>query len=105
LSNAIKFTSKGKVTVAVDLFQEDEHNVVLKFSIKDTGIGISEDKIGSIFENFQQATSGTSRLYAGTGLGLAIVKQLLEAQGSICVESTLHVGSTLVFMFQKKLTL
>jgi signal transduction histidine kinase len=52
--NAIKFTSKGKVTVAVDLFQEDEHNVVLKFSIKDTGIGISEDKIGSIFENFQQ---------------------------------------------------
>jgi signal transduction histidine kinase len=50
------FTSKGKVTVAVDLFQEDEHNVVLKFSIKDTGIGISEDKIGSIFENFQQAT-------------------------------------------------
>jgi signal transduction histidine kinase len=58
VSNAIKFTSKGKVTVAVDLFQEDEHNVVLKFSIKDT-IGISEDKIGSIFENFQQATSGT----------------------------------------------
>jgi signal transduction histidine kinase len=56
VSNAIKFTSKGKVTVAVDLFQEDEHNVVLKFSIKDTGIGISEDKIGSIFENFQQTT-------------------------------------------------
>ncbi|MFV8333449.1 response regulator [Flavobacterium sp. GSP14] len=105
VSNAIKFTSKGKVTVAVDLFQEDEHNVVLKFSIKDTGIGISEDKIGSIFENFQQATSGTSRLYAGTGLGLAIVKQLLEAQGgSICVESTLHVGSTFSFMLSFKKT-
>ncbi|MFV8363078.1 response regulator [Flavobacterium sp. ZT3P35] len=105
VSNAVKFTSKGKVTVSVDLFQQDEHNVVLKFSIKDTGIGISEDKIGSIFENFQQATSGTSRLYAGTGLGLAIVKQLLEAQGgSICVESTLHVGSTFSFMLSFKKT-
>jgi signal transduction histidine kinase len=57
----LNLPARRKVTVAVDLFQEDEHNVVLKFSIKDTGIGISEDKIGSIFENFQQATSGTSR--------------------------------------------
>lgn len=105
VSNAVKFTSKGKVIVRVDLFKQDDDNVVLKFSIKDTGIGISHEKIGSIFENFQQATSGISRLYGGTGLGLAIVKQLLEAQGgSISVESTLHVGSTFSFMLSFKKT-
>ena len=104
VSNAVKFTSKGKITVKVDLFHQDTENVVLKFAVTDTGIGISKEKIGTIFENFQQATSGTSRLYGGTGLGLAIVKQLLEAQGgSISAKSTLHVGSTFTFTlsFQK----
>ncbi len=105
VSNAVKFTSKGKITVSVDLLQQDNDNIVLKFSVKDTGIGISEEKISSIFENFQQATCGTSRLYGGTGLGLAIVKQLLEAQGgSISVESTLHVGSTFSFTLSFKKT-
>lgn len=104
VSNAIKFTFKGKITVSVDLLHEDDDKVILKFAVTDTGIGISEEKIGTIFENFQQATSGTSRLYGGTGLGLAIVKQLIEPQGgSIRVNSIIHEGSTFSFTlpFQK----
>ncbi len=60
---------------------QDENEVIIEFKITDTGIGIAEDKIEHIFENFQQATSDTSRLYGGTGLGLAIAKQLTEQQG------------------------
>nr|WP_315181968.1 ATP-binding protein [uncultured Flavobacterium sp.] len=98
ISNAVKFTSKGKITVIVKLIEEDDVKVILEFAISDTGIGISESKIETIFENFQQATSGTSRLYGGTGLGLAIVKQLVEPQGgSIKVESIVKEGSTFSF--------
>ena len=98
ISNAVKFTSKGKITVIVKLIEEDDVKVILEFAISDTGIGISESKIETVFENFQQATSGTSRLYGGTGLGLAIVKQLVEPQGgSIKVESIVKEGSTFSF--------
>ena len=104
LSNAVKFTSKGNITVSVSLLTEDEDEVSIQFSVKDTGIGIPDDKIEKIFENFQQASSGTSRLYGGTGLGLAIVKQLVEPQGgSIQVASQVGIGSTFSFIlsFQK----
>lgn len=104
VSNAVKFTSKGKITVSVKLLNEDEEKATIEFSVMDTGIGIHENKIESIFENFQQATSGTSRLYGGTGLGLAIVKQLVEAQGGvISVKSEIDLGSTFSFTlsFQK----
>ncbi|MCL6102893.1 MAG: ATP-binding protein, partial [Bacteroidetes bacterium] len=104
VSNAVKFTNKGKITVSVNLLKEDDKQATIEFTVKDTGIGISETKIEKIFENFQQASSGTSRLYGGTGLGLAIVKQLVEAQdGTIRVESTLNEGSTFGFVlsFQK----
>ncbi|MFV8393399.1 ATP-binding protein [Flavobacterium sp. LB2P6] len=104
VSNAVKFTIKGKITVSVHLLHEDEDKVIIQFAVIDTGIGISEEKIGTIFENFQQASSGTSRLYGGTGLGLAIVKQLVEPQGgSICVKSNINEGSTFSFTlsFQK----
>ena len=104
VSNAVKFTAKGKITVSVRLLSEDEENAKIEFAIKDTGIGIAEDKIDKIFENFQQASSVTSRLYGGTGLGLAIVKQLVEPQGgSIRVESKINEGSTFSFIlnFQK----
>ena len=73
-------------------------------SVTDTGIGIAEDKIEHIFENFQQASSETARLYGGTGLGLAIAKQLVESQGgTITVKSKLGEGSTFSFIlpFQK----
>ena len=104
VSNAVKFTSKGSITVSVRLQSEDDEKVSIEFSVKDTGIGISESKMTSIFDNFQQATSGTSRLYGGTGLGLAIVKQLVEPQGgTISVSSKLEEGSVFSFVlsFQK----
>src|ERR1019366_5735431 len=81
VSNAVKFTTEGKITVSVRMLKEDAEKVSIEFAVTDTGIGIPENKIGKIFENFQQASSGTSRLYGGTGLGLAIVKQLVEPQG------------------------
>ena len=104
VSNAVKFTTKGKITVSVKLLKEDDEKASIEFAVKDTGIGIAEDKLGRIFENFQQASSGTSRLYGGTGLGLAIVKQLVEPQGgSISVKSKVGEGTTFSFIlsFQK----
>jgi PAS domain S-box-containing protein len=104
VSNAVKFTTTGKITVSVHLVKQDEETATIEFAVTDTGIGISENKIGTIFDDFQQATSGTSRLYGGTGLGLAIVKQLVEPQGgSIQVKSKINEGSTFSFIlpFQK----
>ncbi len=105
VSNAVKFTSKGFIKVMVDLQSEDDESATIQFSVKDTGIGITGGKIEKIFENFQQASSGTSRLYGGTGLGLAIVKQLVESQGgSIKVESILDESSTFSFVLRFKKT-
>jgi PAS domain S-box-containing protein len=104
VSNAVKFTNEGKITVGVRLIKDDEEQATIEFSVTDTGIGIPADKIAKIFENFQQASSGTSRLYGGTGLGLAIVKQLVEPQGgTIDVKSTINEGTTFSFTlnFQK----
>ena len=104
ISNAVKFTTNGKITVSIQLLSEDEENATVKFAVTDTGIGIEKNKIKTIFENFQQASSSTSRLFGGTGLGLAIVKQLVESQGgAICVNSKINVGSTFSFTlsFQK----
>ena len=105
VSNAVKFTSSGQITVAVRLEEENDDTVMIEFSVADTGIGIAEDKMANIFENFQQATSGTSRLYGGTGLGLAIVKQLVEAQGgNIEVKSKPAEGSVFSFRLEFKKT-
>ena len=104
VSNAVKFTTKGKITVSVKLLEENEKEASIEFAVKDTGIGIPASNIEKIFENFQQASSGTSRIYGGTGLGLAIVKQLVESQnGSIQVLSEENEGSTFSFVlkFQK----
>ena len=98
LSNAVKFTSQGSITVNVSMLHENEKSVTIKFSVSDTGIGIPEDKLEKIFENFHQASSDTSRLFGGTGLGLAIVKQLVEPQGgTIKVKSKIGEGSTFSF--------
>ena len=104
LSNAVKFTSKGKITIRVHLVHEDVEKVTIEFSVTDTGIGIKENQIEKIFENFEQANDSTSSLYGGTGLGLAIVKQLVEAQdGTISIKSKIGEGSTFSFTlgFQK----
>ncbi len=98
VSNAVKFTNSGKITVSATLAHQNEKQVMINFSISDTGIGILKNKIGTVFENFQQASSSTSRIFGGTGLGLAIVKQLVEAQdGTILVQSEINKGSTFSF--------
>jgi PAS domain S-box-containing protein len=105
VSNAVKFTTEGEIKINVKLFREDEESVTIEFSVTDTGIGIAEEKMEHIFENFQQASSDTSRLYGGTGLGLAIAKQLVETQGgTIAVKSKLNGGSTFSFILPFKKT-
>ncbi len=98
MSNAVKFTHKGKIILNVKLASEDNENVTIEFAFTDTGIGIAADKIDSIFNVFEQADIGTANSYGGTGLGLAIVKQLIEAQGgSISLKSKIGEGSTFCF--------
>lgn len=102
LSNSIKFTLNGKITIEVKLINIENENYTLYFSVTDTGIGIAKNKLDQIFENFTQAEKNTTRNFGGTGLGLAIVKKLLELQGSkITVESELNKGSK--FFFELKL--
>ncbi len=94
IGNAIKFTEQGEIKITVDLISEIDNDVELKFSIIDTGIGISSDNLSVIFEGFTQASNETTRKYGGTGLGLTIVKQLVELQGgSIQVKSEMGKGS------------
>jgi two-component system, chemotaxis family, CheB/CheR fusion protein len=105
LSNAVKFTTKGTITVSVKMLRETEDAVNLEFAISDTGIGIRADKIDTIFDNFQQAATDTTRLFGGTGLGLAIVKQLVHAKGgTIQVESKVNEGSTFSFKINLRKT-
>ncbi|MDZ7650121.1 MAG: ATP-binding protein [Cytophagales bacterium] len=98
ISNAIKFTHTGriKVDVKADVIKGNNYN--LRFDISDTGIGIPNDKLQTIFESFSQADASVTRKYGGTGLGLTIVKQLVELQGgSINVVSKENEGSTFTF--------
>ncbi len=99
VSNAVKFTQEGEVSIEIELIQEIDNNVQLSFKVRDTGIGISEKQIEAIFEEFSQASSSTTRKFGGTGLGLAITKKLLELQGSrIEVSSEVGVGSVFSFV-------
>ncbi|SFT44067.1 PAS domain S-box-containing protein [Algoriphagus locisalis] len=103
LSNAIKFTDKGQVRTVLQIVSADEDVCQIKFKIEDTGIGIPEDKVNSIFEAFTQATSDTTRKFGGTGLGLAIVKRLVELHGSeIRVSTSLNQGSSFEFTLKFK---
>ena len=98
MGNAIKFTEDGSVTISIVAITSSADDVVLKFSVSDTGIGIPPDRIESIFEPFLQASSSTSREYGGTGLGLAICHDLVDLmQGEIWVESVPGKGSTFHF--------
>lgn len=94
VGNAIKFTDQGQVVFRVKLEREMEQHVVLRFEVEDTGIGISADKTGKIFESFMQADGSMTRKYGGTGLGLAIVKQIATLMGGqVGVESEPGKGS------------
>jgi PAS domain S-box-containing protein len=98
IGNAIKFTKHGVVVVHAALASEDADGLMLHFSVRDTGIGIAPDKLGSIFEAFSQEDSSTTRRFGGTGLGLTICARLVEAQGGqIWVESELGHGSVFHF--------
>jgi signal transduction histidine kinase/DNA-binding response OmpR family regulator len=98
IGNAVKFTSKGEVSLRVECEEEREDCAVLKFTVRDTGIGIAEDKQGVIFEAFTQADGSTTRHYGGSGLGLAICLRLVNLMGGkLWVKSELGVGSTFHF--------
>lgn len=95
ISNALKFTEEGGVYLNVKVLNEWEKKIQLQFSVSDTGIGIPDDRVETIFESFTQASGSTKRLYGGTGLGLTISKQLTELQGGkLSVDSEEGEGST-----------
>lgn len=100
ISNGIKFTEQGGVTLIVDTAHEphgseDGSRIRLKFSVEDTGIGIKEESLPNLFKPFMQEDQSTTRLYGGTGLGLSISRRLIELMGgTISVQSTLGSGST-----------
>jgi PAS domain S-box-containing protein len=98
LSNALKFTEKGKVTLAARFISATSDSTNIRFSITDTGIGISEDKLVQIFDSFSQADVNTTRKYGGTGLGLTISRKLVELFNSeLIVESRTGEGSSFYF--------
>ncbi|MGE0493390.1 MAG: response regulator [Vulcanimicrobiota bacterium] len=98
VGNAVKFTEEGEVAVQVAVKQQDGNQALFLFSVRDTGIGIPQDKLKSVFKAFEQADSSTTRVYGGTGLGLAITARLVALMGGeVWAESTPGNGSTFRF--------
>ena len=101
VGNAIKFTHEGEIFIWADIIKETSDSLLIKFSVKDTGIGIPEGSRETIFESFRQADGSTTRKYGGTGLGTAISKQLVSLMGGdIGLESRPLLGSTFWFTVQ-----
>jgi len=101
IGNAIKFTNHGHVMISVSTETRSKDHIVLKFSVKDTGIGISEKSLSKLFRPFQQADISVTRKYGGTGLGLSICYRLVEMMGGkIWADSTPEKGSTFYFTIQ-----
>ncbi|MFZ1527760.1 MAG: response regulator [Ferruginibacter sp.] len=98
LSNAFKFTKRGNVNLVAELVKKSDNKLTIRFTVKDSGIGISEDKLHKVFESFEQADKSTTREFGGTGLGLPISKQLAGLFGSeLYVSSTPGKGSSFTF--------
>ena len=105
ISNAVKFTKKGEISVTVDCLEEKNGIASLSFEVKDTGIGIRKEHINTIFQSFSQADASTTRKYGGTGLGLAISNELVKIMGGeISVHSIYGEGSTFKFNVKLKIT-
>lgn len=103
-NNAIKFTEKGEVIISADILEQDDETIFLKFNVSDTGIGLTSEQKGKLFQSFQQADTSTSRKFGGTGLGLAISKQLANLMGGdVGVDSEFGKGSTFWFTAKFKL--
>ncbi|MBV6340703.1 CHASE domain-containing protein [Candidatus Magnetobacterium casense] len=101
LSNAIKFTDAGEIGVTVDINKEEDGFIELQCCVRDTGVGIAQDKQGVMFQRFSQADSSTSRKYGGTGLGLVISKTIVEnMRGRMWFDSKEGVGSRFYFTVQ-----
>ena len=98
VSNAIKFTDRGEVILSVNPQRKENDQVVIRFSILDTGIGIPKNKIDTLFQAFTQVDASTTKKYGGTGLGLSISKQLVELMhGQIGIKSEFNIGSNFWF--------
>ncbi len=98
IGNALKFTHQGEIVVESKLLKGSDEDLTIQFSVRDTGIGIPQDKLDLIFKEFTQADGSTTRKYGGTGLGLSISKKLSEMMGGkIWVESEVNKGSTFYF--------
>lgn len=96
-SNAAKFTEKGEISIRAKVLSDENTFTLVRFTVRDTGIGIAADKLVSIFESFEQADKQISRKYGGTGLGLTITRKLVDMMGgSIRVQSEPGVGSTFI---------
>jgi signal transduction histidine kinase/CheY-like chemotaxis protein len=101
-NNAVKFTEKGEIVVKARIQEENETGMTVCFSVSDTGIGLTEEQMGRLFQAFEQADASTTREYGGTGLGLAISKRLAELMGgAVGVDSEVGKGST--FWFKARL--
>ncbi|PJI10063.1 MULTISPECIES: PAS domain-containing hybrid sensor histidine kinase/response regulator [Clostridium] len=105
ISNAVKFTEHGEITVKVDCIDEKCGTALINFKVEDTGIGIQKERIDTIFQSFTQADTSTTRKYGGTGLGLAISSELVKMMGGkIEVQSVLGEGSTFKFDVKLKIS-
>jgi PAS domain S-box-containing protein len=98
IGNALKFTESGEITLSADVAEAQGRDLILRFVVQDTGIGISSEQLSRLFDSFEQAESSTTRRYGGTGLGLSICKRLVEVMGGeIHAESTVGEGSQFAF--------
>ncbi|MCL1092208.1 PAS domain S-box protein [Shewanella kaireitica] len=103
MNNAVKFTDQGEVLLSISQLERIEDVITLRFSVRDNGIGLTEEQRNKLFKSFSQADTSTTRKYGGTGLGLAICKQLVELMGGeIGVESQFGNGSTFFFTVKFK---